>query len=137
MIRTFMTNLFIKHKTSIIPSFISLIFGYQFWNPKFCCASLIIYQKLPHSIFYSLALEFDVFRFNRYNSRSMGQRSIFFFPPREFVGAYLHWKFEVCFFKCRCCRGIAGERHGQTDRQTDRLWHVTLTRFPFQYISNF
>ena len=41
---------------------------------------------------------------------------IFFFPPREFVGAYLHWKFEVC--KCRGCRGIAGERHRQTHTHT-------------------
>ena len=41
---------------------------------------------------------------------------IFFFPPREFVGAYLQWKFEVC--KCRGCRGIAGERHTQTHTQT-------------------
>ena len=41
---------------------------------------------------------------------------IFFFPPREFVGAYLHWKFEVC--RCRGCRGIAGERHTHTHTQT-------------------
>ena len=41
---------------------------------------------------------------------------IFFFPPREFVGAYLHWKFEV--YKCCGCRGIAGQRHTHTHTHT-------------------
>ena len=58
---------------------------------------------------------------------------IFFFPPREFVGAYLHWPIEVC--RCRSCRGIAGERQTHTHTDFD-MWHWPGSHFNIFQILN-